>query len=134
MAKRNEIKSIVFFMATIMCVILLILGLTSCEPTPKLEERKNYIEENGWKALIISEDSKEAKLIGNRESTVVNGEAVLPSSIKGYEIYYIRCTLNGTSFVLTYYELIPDKLFIPGVNYCFSAGECITLANEKMIF
>ena|GEM_PF-3521183 len=134
MAKRNGIKPICFFMATIMCIILLILGLTSCGPTRKLEEREDYLEENGWKALIISENSKEAELIGNRESTVVNGEAVLPSSVKGYQIQYILCTLNGTSFSLTYYELIPDKLFIPGVNYCFSAGASITLANEKMIF
>lgn len=117
MAKRNGIKPICIFLATIMCVILLIVGLTSCEA---VEKRENYTEENGWMALIRDEDSKTAKLIGNKKESIVKGEAVLPSSIKGYQIEYINAPYKGYSFNVSYFDFIPDKLFVPGVNYRFS--------------
>lgn len=131
MAKRNGIKPICFFMATIMCVILLIVGLTSCEA---VEKRENYTEENGWMALIRDEDSKTAKLIGNKKESIVKGEAVLPSSIKGYQIEYINAPYKGYSFNVSYFDFIPDKLFVPGVNYRFSREISFPKANKKIIF
>jgi len=129
MIKKRAIRVI----AAIMTAFLFLAGFAGLTACGRLEEREDYLEENGWIAFITSEDFKTAKLIGNKEQSVVNGEAILPTHMKGYDINRIQDN-GGVSLTISCFDFIPDKLFIPGVNYVFSDKIVFPYANKKVIF
>lgn len=125
-----RVRKIITVLLLSILILTFAIGLTACD---KLEDREDYIEENGWIALITSEEYKTAKLIGNKEESVINGEAILPTNLKGYTINRIQ-KVNGLSLSLSCYDIYPDKLFVPGVNYSFSSMIGFPYANKKIIF
>lgn len=125
-----RVRKIITVLLLSILILTFAIGLTACD---KLEDREDYIEENGWIALITSEEYKTAKLIGNKENAVTDGEAVLPTMIKGYKITHIQRNI-GISLTISCYDFIPDKLYIPGVNYTFSNGIDFPYPNKKIIF
>lgn len=102
----------------IIAIFIIISCLTTgCTP---ITEREDYLEKDGFMALITSTELKTAKLIGIIGDANKKEDLVVPAEIDGYKITVISSNRMGSFFD----RYKAKKIFIPGNNFYFS-GEYI---------
>jgi uncharacterized repeat protein (TIGR02543 family) len=124
--KRNRILHKILASGAV-CVVGVCLALTFAGCS-KIEDDENYVEENGWMAMKNSDIT--VRLIGVKDEMGEKEEWVVPTEIRGYTVV----SIDSRQFS-TYFNIGPNKIFVPGVNYYFPGdSHGFPIAKEKMIF